>query len=236
MQQQTDTCKLCGEVPSKGTGCNLKDSPSFNFSEKAAERMFERGQVIYKEQSTAGAVYAIQSGRVKLYRTDSHGNRQAISLLGPGDIFGFRTLLANELHNVTAEAIEATTLCVLPRQSLFEMFNISESLARDLMTKLAAELKVTEETMVSLLQHSVKQRTARLILSLIDKKDDNGGNGPLRVVKLQRTEMAQLIGTTPESLSRTLHSFGEKRLIDSTRTRITVLDRSGLEKVVKQND
>ena len=121
MQQQIDSCVLCGEVPN-GTGCNLNGSAGIDFSGQAVEQIYERGQTIFKEQSASIAVYAIQKGRVKLYRTDNHGNRQVISLLGAGDIVGLRSLLANETHAVTAEAIEPTSICVVPRKKLLEMF------------------------------------------------------------------------------------------------------------------
>lgn len=234
MLQQNESCILCGEVP-HGTGCNLNGSSSSDFSGQAVEQMYERGQVIFKEQSSPTAAYTIQKGRVKLYRTDNHGNRQVINLLGVGDIFGLKTLLANQSHSVTAEAIEPTSICIVPRKNLLEMFNISGDLAKNLMDKLAVELKVTEETMVSLLHHSVKRRTARLLLSLVDRTSEKS-NKPLRVVKLQRTEMAQLIGTTPESLSRTLHLFGEMGLIETSRTQITLLDADGLKVVLNDKE
>lgn len=230
MLQQTESCVLCGEVP-VGTGCSLDGSSNLDFAGQATEQIYERGQAIFKEQSASTFVYAIKKGRVKLYRTDNHGNRQVINLLGVGDIFGLRTLLANEAHSVTAEAIEPTSLCVVPRQKLLEMFKISDDLAQDLMGKLSAELKVTEEIMISVLHHSVRQRAARLLLALVDQGEKQSGK-PMRVVKLQRTEMAQLIGTTPESLSRTLHLFGEMGLIETTRTRITLLDAGGLKVVL----
>lgn len=234
MLQQNESCILCGEVP-RGTGCNLNGSSNTDFSGQAVEQMYERGQVIFKEQSAPVSVYAIQKGRVKLYQTDNHGNQQVISLLGIGDIFGLRSLLANKSHTVTAEAIEPTSICAVPRKKLLEMFDISSDLAQDLMNKLAAELRVSEETMVSLLHHSVKRRTARLLLSLVDQTVEQS-NKPLRVVKLQRTEMAQLIGTTPESLSRTLHLFGEMGLIETSRTRITLLDADGLKVVLNAKE
>ena len=230
MQHPKKICVLCGEVPQE-TGCNSNGSTDAGFSGQAVEQIYERGQVIFKEQSASTSVYAIQAGRVKLYRTDNHGNRQVISLLGAGDIIGFRTLLANEPHSVTAEAIEPTSVCAAPRKKLLDMFDISSDLAQDLMNKLATELKATENMMVSLLHHSVKQRTARLLLSLVIQKDAQS-TGPLNVAKLQRIEMAQLIGTTPESLSRTLTAFSKEGLIETTRTSIIVLGQAGLEKAV----
>ncbi len=116
-----------------------------------------------------------------------------------------------------------------------DMFDISSDLALDMMAKLSAELRVSEEQMISLLHHSVKQRTARLLLTLIDSADEADTSRPQRLVRLQRTEMAQILGTTPESLSRTLHTFAEEKLIDSTRTSITLLDRTAMERLASKS-
>ena len=234
MQQSNNNCVLCGEV-SQETGRDFNCSQDIDFSDQATEQKYECGEVIFKEESASTSVYVIQKGRVKLYRTDNHGNRHLISLLGAGDIIGFRTLLANEPHSVTAEAIEPTSVCVAPRNKLLELFNISGDVAQDLMKKLATELRVTENMMDSLLHHSVKQRTAQLLLSLVIQQE-NQSTEPLKVVKLQRTEMAQLIGTTPESLSRTLATFGEIGLIETSRTNITVLDQAGLKAVISDKE
>ena len=79
---------------------------------------FHRGQEIYHQGSPAQVVHCVRSGRVKLSTSDSGGNEALFRIVGVGELFGFRALLANEDHATTAEAMEDTLVCTI-RDRLF---------------------------------------------------------------------------------------------------------------------
>ncbi len=142
---------------------------------------------------------------------------------------GYRALFANEPYAATAEAVETTTTCGIPKTTLFALLEKSPQLSFQILKKLSKELRTSEEKMLSLVQESVKQRTARLLLSFWEK---SGGN--LRIeaqirVPLLRKEMSQIIGTTPETFSRTLHHFAQRGIVRLTRSEIFLTNLEALQ-------
>ena len=109
---------------------------------------------------------------------------------------------------------------------------MSPDLALRLLSKMAKELRISEEQTLSLAQESVRQRTVHLLLFLLEgnakkvKSDE-----PIRL-QLMRKDMAQMIGTTPESLSRTLNYLAKRGILRLTHSGIYVHDLSALKRLV----
>ena len=192
--------------------------------------VYEPGQVIFHQGNPSFAVYCIHEGRVKVYKSGERGRQQVIRLLGPTDMVGFRALIAEEPYAATAEALTQTTACVVDRDLFQELLRTIPDFTLKIMKKLAAELRVSEEAMFSIAHRSVKERVARFLLSVTNDSNEEKSNA---VDTLRRTEIAQIIGTTPETLSRTLHLFDMKGWIRVSRTAIEVLDREPIKKTAK---
>ena len=103
-----------------------------------------------------------------------------------------------------------------------------------MMSKLAEEIRISEEQMMTLLHQPVKVRLARLLLYLV-KTNHLPKNERNIAAGLQRTEMAQIIGATPETLSRSLAAFASRGLINLDRTAILLKDKEALKKVSGRN-
>lgn len=188
--------------------------------------------MIFYEGNPPLAVYCIHSGKVKLYKTGEKGQRQLIRLLGPGDILGFRALLANEAYAASGEAIEPTTACLIPGPTMNRLLRELPEVAFALMAKLASELRVSEDQMLTLLHYSARQRTALLLISLTEGHSQQTSSGGLfKITSLRRSEMAQMIGVTPETMSRTLRDFAAQGLIELGPDSVTVINIAGLVKV-----
>lgn len=99
--------------------------------------------------------------------------------------------------------------------------------------KMAVELKISEEKMISHKQETVYQRTARMLLYLIDRLDKKGKTSLSLKTPLLRIEMAQIVGTTPETFSRVLHEFDKLGLIKVTRSEIEIITLAGIIKIAK---
>jgi len=226
-------CGLCG---GKGQGlfCGPgKVSHDFLNLHKAIQK-YNPGQHLFDEGSPAFAVYCIHDGLVKVYKSDTRGDRHVIRLLRNGDILGFRGLLANEPYAATAEAVEKTTACVIPRAIFIDLLKKFPDLLFGFLAKLAEELRISEEQMLSLVNHPVRQRVASLLLTLIEDHNPDSGPSRAKLIRLKRNEMAQIIGTTPESLSRTLSEFARRKIIDLSYSEIFITDKPVLEKIADQ--
>lgn len=195
--------------------------------------IYKSGQVIFYEGNPAFAMYCILSGKVKLYKTKRNGDLQVIRLLGNGEILGYRPLFADEPYASTAEAVEDSAVCMIPKNVLFSILKKEPELTFRFLSKLAKELRISEEQLLSLTEKSVTVRTAELLLKLIDICGEKT-KSPIKLnCPISRSDMAQIISTTPESLSRILRSLSKKGIIEVNRTEIIILNLSELKKITE---
>jgi CRP-like cAMP-binding protein len=229
-----DRCAICN-ARSTGLLCALGGRVRDRFQQDKAVHRYRRGQMIFFAGSEAHALYIMRSGRVKVFRAWHGGKEQVLRLHGPGDILGYRPLLANERYNASAEAVEDSTICVIPAATLQELLREVPELSRTLLAKLARELRNSEDLMMDLIQRPVRQRTARLLLRLLDDYQSGPEPAVLRSQHLRRQDMARMIGTTPETLSRVLRGFARRGVLAVSRDQIRIRDHALLRKVAGES-
>jgi len=223
-------CEVCGEGGSS-IFCALAGSHLAKFEQEKTEHKYEPGQVIFYEGNPSYAVHYICSGLVKLYKIGPKGEELIVKLIGPGEITGYRSLLAGEPYAATAEVVEPTVICSISKQTFLELLRQVPDLALNLLSKMAKELKIAEDQELSLAQESVRQRTAHLLLILAEGSKIKGKeNEPLKI-SLARNDMAHMIGTTPETLSRTLHKLAQKGILRLTRSEIYIQNLAALQSI-----
>jgi len=230
VKHSPDRCAICG-TRSNGLICGLGERVHARLERDCATHLFRRGQTIFYPGAPAQALYVIRSGRVKIFRTGKGGQEQVLRLHGPGEIIGYRPLLAGEPYVASAEAVADSLLCIIPAATLRELLRDVPELAPRLLAKLARELRNSEDLMMDLLHHPVRQRAARLLLRLLEGDGSDAGSAVLDAEQLRRQDMARMIGTTPETFSRVLRGFAQRGIITLTRGRIRVRDQALLRKV-----
>jgi len=192
---------------------------------------YSAGQLIFSEGTPAFAVHGIHSGFIKLYKTGSRGEQQVIRVLGPGDTMGFRPILAGEAYAASAQALERTTTCIIPKEAVIELVRLSPRFSLRLLAEQVRELRVSEEQLIALAQQPVKQRAVRVLLSLMEKTSrmvlDRSGTG----ISIRKKEIAQIVGTTPETLSRTLRELSRLGIVRLSRDGIRVVDPPALKEL-----
>ena len=215
----------CGTCSPRTRGLfgELPDPLTNKLDHEKTAHEYERGQVIFYEGTPPLAIYCIHSGIVKLYKSGKNGTHIMIRILGPGEVIGYRALLADESYAATAEAVDATTVCTITRNTINELLKNDPGLILRLLSKLATELRVSEDQMVTRLQEPVRQRTARFLLWLRESLTDGSRPSNTIAVPLLREEMAQMIGTTPETFSRTLRALSREKVIAYDRKSISIL-------------
>lgn len=185
-------------------------------------RSYDSRQIIFREGAPAEAVYCLDSGAVKLSKVGHMGEELIIRVLGPGSLFGYRAVLAGETYAASAETIAPTSLCLLSRESFLDLIRRSPGASFDLLQHLAKELRISEEQMLAIAQQNVRQRTIRLLCSFLYASGGPPLEGSAIPIPLMRSEMAQVIGTTPETLSRTLRQLADEKVIRLTRSEVFV--------------
>jgi CRP/FNR family transcriptional regulator len=226
----------CSTCPTREQGffCALSDDHLARLSKDKVAHEYRSGQVIFYEGTPALAVFCVHAGLVRLYKSGLNDKETMIRLLRPGDIMGYRAVIADEVFAATAEAVENTTVCTVPRESFLQILREDHELSYQIMKHLARELRVSEDEMVYRLHLPVAERTARLLLMLADGAHLDGAGRPKKpatVIPVRREELARMIGTTPETLSRTLHGFARRGMLNLDRRRIVIRDAGALRRM-----
>lgn len=189
-------------------------------------REFKNGELIYLEGEIGENIYIIESGLVKLYRSNEEGNQYILRLLKEGNFFGELVLFKEEKLSSSAEAVGDCSICLLPKNELEELIKSSSELSYKLLSAITSRLNKTENKLQSLALEDAKEKTMRLLLELAQESGIEKDNGILINLPLSRDGLANLIGTTQETLSRKLSELQQERLISM----------QGQKKILIKND
>jgi len=186
-------------------------------------RSYEAGQSIYYEATPAFAAFNVHEGLVKIWRMGHAGDQHVLGLRGPGDVLGYRAVIAGGSYAVTADPLERTTAATIPREVFVTLVRDNPRLAFRLLEVMADRTLETEDRLLARVLDSVIKRTARVLLALGREHGEPAPHLPKK-----REDLARLIGTTPETLSRTLHSLESRGILDLSNREIHVRDMSSL--------
>jgi CRP/FNR family nitrogen fixation transcriptional regulator len=180
-----------------------------------ASMTFERNAEIYGESESADYVYKVLSGSVRAYKVLSDGRRQVTAFYLPGDVLGIESGLE---HTNSAEAIDKATILVVRRNSLFKTAEHDSEVARHLWSITAAELRRSQNHALLLIK-TAKERIAAFLLDMAERL---AGKGFVEL-PMSRQDIADYLGLTIETVSRTLTSLSEGSTIQFLASRRIVL-------------
>jgi len=184
---------------------------------------YRKKQTLFRENSFSKGVYLIRKGKVKIYKTNSDGKESIVYIYKKGDYFGYRPLLANEPHPVTAGAIDNVVVSFIPKHIFMEVLEDSSTLAQELLISLSREFSVWINKMTIFSQYAVKRRVA-LSLLILSRMYETAGSGNKRlIVSLSRDDFAGFVGTAKETLVRMLRIFKDEKIISAKGTKIVIL-------------
>ena len=186
-------------------------------------RHFDEDTTLYLEDSQADALFILHAGEVKVARTSVDGREQILRLLKPGDFDGDSALFMDESHTAEARAISPVSACVLYKKDFQNLLQQYPEIASALIAALADRIQQLETQTTLATTADVATRIARYLSDLVAKE------GPTFVLPMKKKDLADFIGTTPETLSRKLTALADAGVIAQGRGRqITVLDPEAL--------
>jgi CRP/FNR family transcriptional regulator, anaerobic regulatory protein len=187
-----------------------------------------RGQPLFHEGDPASRVFTITRGTLKLYKLLPDGRRQVTGFMHPGDFLG---VSVEDDYAFTAEALEQAQLCAFPRSRFDDFTEDHTEMERELYRRAAHELAAAQQQMVLLGRKTASERLASFFVLLMERSERSGG-APARFIDLpmSRSDIADYLGLTKETVSRVLAQLRNKRLIRlETIDRIEILDHAGLK-------
>ena len=197
----------------------------------STQKRLKKNQIIFLEGTRPLGVYSITSGRIKIYKTGVEGKDQIIQILKSGDLMGYRAMLSEEQYPVSAETLEDTTLCFIPKKDFIEAMSSNSDLTKEVIKSLSKDLTNMADSITVLAQKPVRERLAGALMVLIDTYDIDESKGVSNGINLTREDLANMVGTATETLIRLLHDFKDEQLIETQGRKILIKNKAELKKV-----
>ncbi len=202
---------------------NLSEQELQSFAELTRERSYPKGSVIVFEDDPGDALYLVASGQVKVVLIAEDGREVILSVLGEGSFFGEMAVIDEEPRSAHVIAMEDSNLLVLRREDFHARLRQMPEVAISLLKELSRRLRRADEKIGSLVLLDVNGRVAHLLLRMADEEQ-----GDRITRKLTHHTIAQMIGSSRETVSRTMRNLVERSIIQVTRKDITLKDRQAL--------
>lgn len=192
------------------------------------ERNYKRNMLIFMEGEPGDAFYYIKSGKVKIFRTYEDGKEYIIHILSNGDVFGEATLFNTIPYPASAVVYEDAIIGIIKNNDLENLIANNSELALKIIKILAKKLLFAQNKIKDLAFNDVFSRTASQILKLSQEYGKKHKNGIIIDMQLSRQELADMIGTTRETVSRAISKFKREKSIDEENDRIILVDEEKL--------
>ncbi|NMB25766.1 MAG: Crp/Fnr family transcriptional regulator [Firmicutes bacterium] len=167
---------------------------------------YEKGELLFSQGDVGTHLYIVRSGRVKLYDISPEGRQQIIRILSPGDFFGELTLFHNTKQFCYAETMEPSDVCQLRQSDFRELLWEEPKVALALLEAMSTRLSQAESFISDLTLKTVEERLVSWLLMKAQTGARLGSEVEI-TLELGREELAQLLGTTIETVSRRLNSL-----------------------------
>ena len=189
-------------------------------------RRWSRKDHVYSEGDYPKGVYYVMSGKVKINRENEFGKKYITEIIGPGEFFGYYALLKDEPYQDAAVVLEEAELSFIAKADFQKLLHGNRDFSALLIKHLANNVVDKEEQLIKLAYNSIRKRVADALVQLHHRET----NGSPFVISMLRDDLASIVGTTKESVIRTLSDFKSEGLIniDSSGT-ITIVQLSLLE-------
>ena len=208
---------------------DLSDSDLTKISTKMVSREYEKGQIILLEESMGETFFIITRGTVKVTRLSDDGREVILAMLGESDFFGEMSLLDGEGRSANIVANENAEVMTLSRRDFLECLESYPKIAIALLEELAVRLRKSDQQIESL---SLSDSEQRIGITLIRLAEEQGtikrGNVIVHNLPFQQ-DIANMAGTSRETVSRTLKLLEDKKLVKRDGSDITIYNFSAFK-------
>ena len=197
-----------------------------------ATRRYGRHELILHERDLGDAFYLIASGSVAVSRTLTDGREAILSILKDGEFFGEMSMFDSSLRSASIRTLTDVEVGMIRQDDFLEMLERNPSLASRFVVVLSERLRAANELVTMATSQDVRARVASLLLTLCERFGQPNDSGIRIGLRLTHQEMANMIGTTRETVNRTLNRFWDERIIDRRTTQLIIVDKEKLQALI----
>ena len=184
---------------------------------------------LFRRGEPGNALFAVLEGRLKATGEGRDGKEMVLSVMDPGEVIGEIALMDQEPRSATVQAVEDVTLLTLHRRDLLPFLERNPKAAIKLAAVLAKRIRNLTELMEDTVFLGLPSRLAKKLLSLADRYGKQTPEGLKIDLKLPQHELGELVGTSRESINKTLRQWTEENLVHFASGYLTIKDRDKLE-------
>ena len=208
---------------------NLPDDQIAALANIAILKRYQKEELIFEQGDAGNGFFIIVTGRVKVFKLSFDGKEQILHIFNPGEHFAEVPAFDGQCFPTSAQALEPTELLFFPRTAVLNLLRHHPSLAVSLLTVCSRHLRRFAQIIENLSFKDVSERLATYLLYLSQRTEN------LNTIELDltKTQLAALLGTIPETLSRVFARLTQEGLISINGSSITILDHQELIKRAK---
>ena len=184
-----------------------------------------KGEIIFLDGDEGNGFYLVGEGVIRVYKVSLEGKEQILHIVKAGETLGAVPVFSGKSFPANAQAITKGLLLFFPKAKFISLIAGNLSLTMNIMAVLAMRLR---EFTVQIENLSLKELPGRLAAYLLYQLQEQGG-GDRMTLDISKSQISNILGTRPESLSRVLGAIRERKLIEVDGPNIRLLDRDGLE-------
>ena len=187
-----------------------------------------RGEYLFQAGDSFKSLYVVRSGSVKTYTVDSTGTQQITGFYLPGELFGLSSI--NEpSQNTTAQALERTSLCILPYNDLDALCETVPSLARQIIKVMSDEIRDDHALLSLVSKKRAESRLATFLLSVSSRLEKRKLPDEEFQLSMSRSDIGNYLGLAEETVSRMFTRFQDEGVISVNRKQIMLRDKIALQ-------
>jgi CRP/FNR family transcriptional regulator len=225
-----DNCVSC-PVRGQHLFCNLSPQAAHRLNEVKSTAVYPKGTMLFIEGQQARGVFVLCVGKAKHSTSSRDGKTIITKISDAGDILGLNAVMSNRPYEVTAEMMEPGQANFIPRDSFLQMLKDFPDVAMRVAQQLSRNYYTAYEEIRTLgLSASPSEKFAKLLLTWSSKSAQEDGSAQVKLT-LTHEEVAEIIGTTRETVSRLFSEFKKKQLMQMKGATLVIRSRFALEKI-----
>ncbi len=226
-----DNCMNC-KIRGSHYACALSQGSLAGLDRIKHAASYPEGALVFVEGQTPRGVFILCQGRAKLLATNSDGKTFIMKIAEAGEILGLHAVVSGKAYELTVETLQPSQLAFVSREDFLRFLRDNGDASLRAAQQLSNDCQAAYEVIRSIgLSHSVGEKLARLLLQWSSDAQVSGGVIRLKI-SLTHEEMAQLIGTSRETVTRTLSQFKKQRILELTGSTLLIRNKAALQNLV----
>jgi CRP/FNR family transcriptional regulator len=226
-----DHCTDCA-MRAERAFCNMSPGSVSGLDAIKFTSVYPKGSVLFVEGEAPRGVFILCNGRVKLTTSSSEGKTLIVAIAEAGEILGASSALLGKAHELTAETIEPSQVNFIRREDFMRFLEAHSDACMHAARQLSSEYQAAQREIRSLgLAQTTSEKLAHLLLDWCERGDETPRGVRLKVL-LTHEEIAQMIGTTRETVTRLLSDFKRKKMLEVKGSTVLILNQERMRDMV----